>query len=210
VTVWLRQHNKAELDALARSMYQKGSPNYHRWLTRDQYAARFAPTAQEASTVRDYLSARGLKIASVDKSNHFVVAQGRVADVQNAFHVQINRFKINGEVRHANLADPMMEGDAGALVSSVQGLSNRVYVPHVARPIDPNSGKPYKGVPLAAIGGNPNGLFFAGNCLRSAQTHTFKTRGGNPRATYTGNRFGSDIDSGVGNLPPCGYSPAEV
>jgi len=210
VTVWLRQHNKAELDALARSMYQKGSPNYHRWLTRDQYAARFAPTAQEASTVRDYLSARGLKIASVDKNNHFVVAQGRVADVQNAFHVQINRFKINGEVRRANLADPMIEGAAGALVSSVQGLSSRVYMPHVARPIDPSSGKPYKGVPLASIGGNPNGLFFAGNCLRSAQTHTFKTGGGNPRATYKGNRFGSDIDSGVGNLPPCGYSPAEV
>ena len=208
VTLWLRQHNKAELDALARSMYQKGSANYHRWLTREQYSARFAPTAQEAATVRDYLTARGLKVASVDKNNHFVVAQGRVADVQNAFHVQINRFKVNGEVRHANLSDPMMEGAAGELVSSVQGLTDRVYSPHALRPVDPDTGKPYKSVPLASAG--PNGLFFSGNCLRSAQTHTFKTAGGNPRATYTGNRYGSDITSGVGNLPPCGYDPAEV
>ena len=209
VTLWLRQHNKAELDALASSMYQKGSPLYHRWLTREQYAARFAPTANEAATVREFLSSHGLKVASVDKNNHFVVAQGRVADVQNAFHVQINRFKINGEIRSANLSDPMIEGAAGALVSSVQGLGTRVYTPHVHRPIDPDTGKPFPSIPLAAIS-NPDGLFFSGNCLRPQQTRTFKTAGGNPRATYVGNRYGSDITSGVGQLPPCGYDPAEV
>ncbi len=209
VTLWLKQHNEAEFDRLVQSMYQKGSVNYHKWLTKEQYAARFAPTAQEAVAVRDYLSAHGLKIASVDKSNHFVVAQGRVADVQNAFHVQINRFSVNGETRRANLSDPMMDSAAGALVSSIQGLSDHVYMPHAVRPVDPDTGKAWRGIPLASVGGS-NGLFFSGNCLRSPQTHTFKTNGGNPRATYTGNRFGSDITSDVPNLPPCGYSPSEV
>lgn len=209
VTLWLKQHNKAELDALVKQMYQKGSPNYHKFLTRDQYNARFAPTAQDAAAVRTFLTSRGLKIVSTDKNNHFVSAQGRVGDVQNAFHVQISRVMVNGETRRMNLSDPMIEGAAGGLVSSVQGLNDRVYLPHSMRPVDPSTGKPFRGLPLASIG-SPNGAFFAGNCLRSAQTHTFKTGGGNPRATYKGNRFGSDITSDVPNLPPCGYSPAEV
>jgi hypothetical protein len=84
VTLWLRQHNKAELDALASSMYQKGSPAYHRFLTKEQYAARFAPTAEEAATVRDYLSSHGLKIASVDTFIDRTVADHLIRDVNRA------------------------------------------------------------------------------------------------------------------------------
>jgi len=57
VTVWLNQHNKAALDELVRQMYEPGSSNYHRWLTREQYRSRFAPTAEDAAQVRDYLIA---------------------------------------------------------------------------------------------------------------------------------------------------------
>src|SRR5690348_215878 len=45
INVWLKQHNKEAFDDLVRQMYQKGSPNYHHWITLDEYKARFAPTA---------------------------------------------------------------------------------------------------------------------------------------------------------------------
>jgi subtilase family serine protease len=54
----------------------------------------------------------------------------------------------------------------------------------------------------------PGGLFFEGQCFRGVETDTF-TGGGNT-ATYTGNRYGSDITSGFGHFPPCGYSPSEL
>src|SRR6201987_5903100 len=84
VTVWLKHHNQAAFDELVREMYDPSSPNYHHFLTLEQYHANFAPTAREAAAVRDFLTARNLSVSSVEKNNHFVSAQGRVADVQNA------------------------------------------------------------------------------------------------------------------------------
>ncbi len=98
VTVWLRHHNQAAFDELVREIYDASSPNYHHFLTLEQYHANFAPTAREAAAVRDFLTARNLSISSVDKNNHYISAQGRIADVQDAFKVQINRFKIDGEI----------------------------------------------------------------------------------------------------------------
>src|ERR1700693_190627 len=110
VTVWLKHHNQGAFDELVREMYDKASPNYHHWLTKEQYMANFAPTARETAAVREFLTTRNLTISSVEENNHFVSAQGRIADVQSAFKVQINRFKINGEIRRANLTEPAIEG----------------------------------------------------------------------------------------------------
>src|SRR5580692_11472853 len=84
VTVWLKHHNQGAFDELVREMYDKNSSNYHRFLTLEQYHANFAPTVQEGATVRDFLTARNLTVSSADKNNHYISAQGRVADVQDA------------------------------------------------------------------------------------------------------------------------------
>jgi len=208
VTVWLNQHNKAALDELVGQMYQPGSANYHRWLTLEQYRAAFAPTAQDAATVRSFLASHNLSVSLVDKDNHFVMAQGRISDVQNAFHVQINRYQVNGEIHRASNAKPTMEGAVGALIASVQGLSDRAFKSHARKSIDPDTDTAFAGVPLASVG--PDGLFFSNYCFRSPQAVTFTTEGGYPKAIYFGNRYGADITSGVPNLPPCGYDAADI
>jgi subtilase family serine protease len=207
VTVWLNQHNKAAFDDSVRQMYLKGSPNYHHWLTKEQYKASFAPTAADVAKVREFLTSRNLKVSTVDESNHFISATGRVSDVQSAFHVQINRFQVNGQTRRANLSEPVLDASIAPLVKAVQGLNSFSYQPYVRRPLDPDNNQPVY-VPLTAAG--PDGLLFSGNCLRAAITKVFKTPGGGPSATYTGNRYGSNINSAPPNLPPCGYDSAEI
>ena len=207
VTVWLNQRNKPAFDEALRQMYLKGSPSYHQWFTHERYQADFAPTAENANTVRSFLEAHNLKVSGIDRFNHFVTAEGRVGDVQKAFQVQLNRYAVNGKVVRANASDPVIEGPAGALVSSVQGLTYATYQPHIRHLVDPETGKPFPGIPLSTSGSH--GLFFSANCWRAPETDSFSTPGG-PTATYTGNRYGSDINSKVPNLPPCGYSPADV
>ena len=41
VTAWLKLHNESKLDQLVRQQYQKGSANFHRWITQDQFNASF-------------------------------------------------------------------------------------------------------------------------------------------------------------------------
>src|SRR6266568_1653398 len=51
VTAWLKLHNESKLDQLVRQQYQKGSANFHRWITQDQFNASFGATPQEANAV---------------------------------------------------------------------------------------------------------------------------------------------------------------
>jgi subtilase family serine protease len=208
VTVWLNLHNKQGLDALVQQMYDKDSPNYHQFLTMEQYKEQFAPTAKDVATVRDFLTSHNLKVTSVDKFNHFVMAQGSVGDAQAAFNVKINRLMVNGAMHRVNASEPSIAGPAGALISTVQGLSDLSYRSHVSLAMNPETGTAYAGVPTSAAG--PDGLFFSADCLRPPQLQTFTTGGGFPMATYFGNRYGADITNAPPNLPPCGYDPAEL
>jgi len=126
VTVWLKQHNKAALDALVAEMYDKTSLNYHHFLTLEQYKARFAPTAKEASVVRDFLQTHNLSVTAADQLNHYVKAQGRIGDVQTAFNTRINRAIIKGEVHRINVSEAKITGPAAALVSTVQGMDDLI------------------------------------------------------------------------------------
>lgn len=208
VTVWLKHHNQAVFDELVRQMYDKSSPNYHRFLTLEEYHANFAPTVREAAAVRSFLTARNLTISSADKNNHYVMARGRVVDVQDAFKVQINRFKINGEIHRANLTEPTIEGPAASVVAAVQGLDDLRYQSYARRPINPDTGGPAKGIPLTGAGSD--GLFFTADCFGGPATETFTTPGGGPSAVYTGNTYGSGIASVPPGAPQCGYDSADM
>ncbi len=207
-TVWLRQRNKAAFDALVKQMYEKDSPNYHHFLTMAEYKAKFAPTEQDAATVRNFLTAHNLTVASTEKNNHYVMARGRVSDVQNALSIQIERYNVKGTIGRAPTSEPSVAGPAGAVVAAVQ-VGDLAFSSNAAPAKDLDTGVPYGGVPLTP-GVNPNGLFFSANCWRSPEKKTFTTGGGYPKAVYLGNRYGADLGSAPPNLPPCGYDSAEL
>jgi subtilase family serine protease len=209
VTVWLNLHNKAALDTMVQQMYDKSSANYHKFLTLKQFNDQFAPTAKEAGMVSDFLAAHNLKVTSTAANNHFVVAQGSVGDAQTAFNTQINRAMVSGAMHRVTTTEASVTGPAGALVATVQGLTDLAYRPNVKLAIDPETRVPYAGVPTSAVG--TDGLFFSGECLRAPESKTFTTGGGLPEAIYFGNRYGADITNvNPPNLPPCAYDSTEM
>lgn len=210
VTLWLNHHNQSAFHELVRQMYDKSSPNYHHFLTLDQYHANFAPTSQEAGLVREYLTTHNLTISAADKNNHYISAQGRIADVQDAFKVQINRFVINGEIHRANLTEASISGPAASLVAAVQGLNDLGYQSYAQRPINPDTGGPANGIPLPSTGAGSNGIFFSADCFGGPVTETFTTPGGGPSAVYTGNTYGSGIASVPPGAPQCGYDASDI
>ncbi len=216
ITVRLQQHNTAERDALLKQLYDPKSPLYQQWLTPAEYAARFGPTAQEAATVKDFLTSHNLTVTSVHQNHFYVNAQGSIADIQRAFNVQINRFNVNGQTLYSNTSNAAIAGPAAAYVSAVQGLHPVAMKPHSIRPVDPDTGLPFPEIPLANIKANvqtgpPPSLFYENQCYRGVETHTFTTTGTYlPAAYYSGNRYGGPITGGQGHYPPCGYEPAAL
>jgi subtilase family serine protease len=207
VTFWLNQHNKAQFDEIVRQMYDKNSPNYHHWLTLKQYQARFAPTAEDMAAVKQYLAEHNLQVVLTDKLNHAVTARGAVADIERATGVQLNRAIINGEHRRIASGTAALPGAVGKLVYAVQGLTDSHYQSHVARPIDPDTGKPIAVTPLQS------GVtqYFNAYCLRDfTETRTFTLHHPSEYSTYSGTRYGDYIYAQPPHLPPCGYDSPQV
>ena len=208
VSVWLNPHNKAELDALAKDLYNKSSPNYRHWLTKAELASRFAPTAAEAKTVQDFFTSNKLAVVKVGPDNFYVRGRGTVAAVSSAFHVSLNNYEFNGKTVRSNADDPYVTGAAAPLVGAVYGLdSNEFAHPLVSKNVlTGKKGKPAsvnlsKGT-LASGGGTTPSPFNV-TCFTGTRSEVFSTGGSLPIGGYTGNGY---TESPYG----CGYTPAEI
>jgi subtilase family serine protease len=218
LTFHLQLHNVAQRDALLKQLYTPGSPLYHQWLTPEQYAAQFGPTASEAAVVKAFLESSGLGAVTIHQNNLQVSAEGTVADIQKAFNVQIHRFKVDGNTRYANINDPSIVGPAASYVSAIEGLHEVVMRPYLVRPVDPNTGNVIGEYPLAeaapkaaAASASTTALYFENQCMRPVENHAWTTGGAAPTGVYSGNRYGADITNTTpGHLAPCGYEPAAI
>src|SRR6476619_4340799 len=84
VTAWLQLHNQGKLDALVKEQKQRGSANYTKWITQDQFNASFGQTAKELDSVQKFLTSRCLYVAAVAENNMYIKVQGTVRDIQEA------------------------------------------------------------------------------------------------------------------------------
>jgi subtilase family serine protease len=213
VNFWLKQHDKAGFDELVRQMYERTSPNYHKWMTEKEFSSRFAPTPAEMAIVKQHLAAHNLKIVSTDKFNLVVTARGTVADVQRATGVKLNRVLINGQAHRLPSGDLAIPGLAGKLVSHVQGLTDFKYESHAKRAVDPETGRAFPGTPLSKMTPlstvGPALQYFNANCLGNKQGVDFTGPVGT-EAHYTGTRYGTNIANGPPSLPPCGYDTPQI
>jgi subtilase family serine protease len=206
VVVWLNPHNRAELDSLVQGLYDPSSSNYHAWLKPSDIVTRFAPTAKEAQTVGEFLSSHNLPVVEIGPDNFSVHARGTLAAAQNAFHVQINNYQVNGTTYRANASDPSVEGAAGALIAAVSGLDNLQYQHPLLAPKAMQ--KPSSGGGLSAATTSSASDFFTTNCFTGVVTETFTGTDefGNPAtARYHGNSY-----NGTQNPAGCGYTPPEI
>src|SRR5271156_243911 len=208
VTIWLQLHNRSEFDALTQSLYDRTSPNYHHWLKASDIAARFAPTAQEAKTVEEFIAAHHLTVVKMGPINFYVRARGTVADVQKAFQVQLNNYQVGGKTIRANASDPYVEGAAGPLVRAVSGLDGGEFEHTLmVRPTGiPGSKSAAAAAPQTAAVGDSD--FFSSHCFTGTEKQSFSTNGDGalPTVTFSGNRLNLESLSG----PGCGYTPAEI
>jgi subtilase family serine protease len=205
VSIWLQPHNRSRLDALAQDLYDPNSPNYRHWLKNADIATQFAPTTAEAKTVQDFFESNNLKVVRVGPNNFYVRAQGTVADVESAFHVQLNHYQVGSQVLRSNAADPYIEGPPAALVQAVSGLDNHAFQhPAVLQPVlasGPNSIADQTKLPSAASAADSSS--FESACFPGPETEKHTTQGSYPKATYQGNSYSS------GALG-CGYSPSDL
>ena len=127
---------EAALRQLLEDQQNKGSANYHAWLTPEQFGKQFGPSDADVQAVTDWLTQQGFTVGKVTAGRIAVEFSGTVAQVQNAFHTQLHRYAVGGEEHFANAAEPAIPEALSPVVGGVMGLHNfrkRPFVHHLGK-----------------------------------------------------------------------------
>ncbi|MGD1022843.1 MAG: protease pro-enzyme activation domain-containing protein [Candidatus Sulfotelmatobacter sp.] len=116
------------LDQLLAQQQNPKSPNYHEWLTPQQFADQFGLSQNDLNEVTAWLKSEGFQIISVGGGHNSIAFSGTAAQVQHAFNSEIHRYNVNGEEHIANSTPLMIPTALSGIVSSVMGVHN--FGPH--------------------------------------------------------------------------------
>lgn len=115
---------EAALKNLLAQQQDKSSPNYHKWLTPDQFGKQFGPADSDIQTLTSWLQSYGFQVARVSRGRAVIEFSGDAGQVQQAFHTEIHKYVVNGEEHWANAKDPQIPGALAQLVAGVATLHN--------------------------------------------------------------------------------------
>ena len=149
LSIGLQMRNQPELAGLLTALYNPSSPQYHHFLTPQQFTAEFAPTPAQQQQVTDYLRGAGITVNSVSSNGLLINARSTVAQAEAAFQVQINNYQSGGRQFYANASAPMIPSPVASLILSVGGLDNSVRL----RPLAHRAQQPLAGYKQADLVG---------------------------------------------------------
>lgn len=137
---------EAKLQALLAAQQNPASPQYHQWLTPDQFAAQFGVSDSDIAKVQSWLEQQGFSVDSVNRSRNMVRFSGTAAQAEQAFSTEIHAYNLptaTGVERHfapsTNLSVPSA---LAGVVLGISNLDNFRPKPHIVRPKNVQSVRP--------------------------------------------------------------------
>ncbi|MGB7824168.1 MAG: protease pro-enzyme activation domain-containing protein, partial [Candidatus Sulfotelmatobacter sp.] len=110
------------LNQLLAQQQDPTSPNYHQWLTPQQFADQFGLSQNDLNKVTAWLKSQGFQILRVGGSRNTISFSGTAAQAESAFRTEIHNYNVDGEVHFANSTPIMIPSVLNGIVSSVMGL----------------------------------------------------------------------------------------
>jgi subtilase family serine protease len=190
LTIGLPLANRPALTNLLGELYDPASPNFHRFLTPDEFTRQFGPSEQDYQTVISFLATNGFKIKGTHPNRTLIDASASAANVERAFHLKMKLFKHPKEARNFFSPDSEPTIDAALPILHISGLDNFI-VPRPAG-LQPLSEDALKAARLTGSG--PSGSY----------------RGADFRNAYAAGVTLSGSGQMVGLLQFDGYFPSDI
>jgi hypothetical protein len=115
---------QAALERLLTEQQDRSSPNFHKWLTPEQYADQFGFNASDVSKIESWLESEGFTIVGVARGRNWVAFGGTAEQVTKAFHTELHYYRVDGERYVANAGEPSIPKALEHAVFGLTGLHN--------------------------------------------------------------------------------------
>jgi trimeric autotransporter adhesin len=123
----LLRRSSAQETALRRFLedaHTPGKPDYHKWLTPQQFGASFGPDDGEIAAVDGWLRQHGFSVARVTAGKTAIEFSGTAGQLRDAFHTEIHSYVVNGEEHHANNRDPEIPAALAPVIAGIAPIND--------------------------------------------------------------------------------------
>lgn len=181
--LYLSWNNPSSVAALAQAVSNPHNASYGQYLTPAQFRQRFAPSQAQVGAVQSWLRSQGFSVEYTPTNDHYVSAEGTVAQAEAAFGASFGMYSVQGLTVRSPSSDVSIPSSLAGIVSGVIGLDDSaqfVFTNHTTGDAPP---------PAAFVSAQPCSTYW-----------------GEKQAVGFTNPYGA------GTLPyaPCGYTPAQV
>ncbi len=114
----------AALETFMRQQLDRTSPNFHNWLTPEEFGAQYGPADQDIEAVTNWLASTGHTVIKVSKGRNVIEFSGTAATVSKAFHTEIHKYVVNGEEYWGNASDPSIPVALAPAIGGIVSLNN--------------------------------------------------------------------------------------
>ena len=160
LAIGLPLRNQEALNSLLQQIYDPTSPNYHHFLTSEEFTAQFGPTEDDYQKVIQFAQANGFAVTRTHGNRMLVDVRGKVSDVEKAFHVTMRTYQHPTEARDFFAPDTEPSVDSSVPVLHISGLDNYA-------PPKPLLHKMPASQAVPSLGSGPSGSFM-GSDFRNA------------------------------------------
>ncbi len=123
---------QALLDTLMRDQLDPASPDFHHWISPEEFGERFGPSGADLERVTGWLRSRGFAVKQVAHSGLFVQFSGSAEQAEDAFATELHYFRMEGKApRIAPLEEPSIPAELTDIISAVAGLTEHHAEPGV-------------------------------------------------------------------------------
>src|SRR6266511_676875 len=137
--VYLGWNNSSAAEALAKAVSDPHSSSYGHYLTPAQFHQQFAPSQAQVGQVQSWLRGQGFSVNYTPGNNHYVSAEGTVAQASAAFGTSFGLYKVRGQTVRAPSSDVSVPASLASIVNRVIGLDDSAVFVETNHLVDKNA-----------------------------------------------------------------------
>ncbi|MGA7220230.1 MAG: protease pro-enzyme activation domain-containing protein [Candidatus Sulfotelmatobacter sp.] len=119
---------ESELEKYIDELSDKKSPNYHKWLTAEQFGERYGLAQEDIAAITGWLKSHNFVINTVYPNRTLIDFSGTAGEIRDAFHTELHNLRVAGKNHIANMTDPRIPAALAPAVAGIVSLND--FRPH--------------------------------------------------------------------------------
>src|SRR5262249_47776826 len=100
------------------------SPQYHSWLTPEEFGDRFGLSGNDFARVKDWLDTQGLRVDVMARSRTFIILSATAGQIRHTLQTELHQYHAAGRTHFANATEIRVPAGLEPLLWGITGLDD--------------------------------------------------------------------------------------